>query len=319
MTLPLFNFEEDAPPQAKRLGPLLRSQAEQGVFWGTSSWKYDGWLGSIYSPKRYETRNKFSKKKFDETCLAEYAKTFPVVCGDFAFYQFPSPDYWKRLFEGTPEEFLFAFKVPEDITVPKWPTHARYGTRAGRVNEGFLNAKLFTTLFAERLKPYEGRVAALIFEFGTFAKATFPTAVDFFAMLDPFLASLPKGFRYSVEIRNPEYLGSDYFSLLSSHNTAHVFSAWTRMPELKDQLDMGDAFTADFTVARALLTKHRNYENAVKEFEPYRETQEPNPGARAALKELAVTSIARKKPAFLFVNNRLEGNAPSTIEAVVDG
>jgi hypothetical protein len=34
-----------------------------------------------------------------------------------------------------------------------------------------------------------------------------------------------------------------------------------------------------------------------------------------------VAERARKKrlPAFLFVNNRLEGNAPGTIAAVVDG
>ena len=89
------------------------------------------------------------------------------------------------------------------------------------------------------------------------------------------------------------------------------------MPEMKRQLELGDSFTADFTVARALLTKSRNYEDAVKKFEPYRETQEPNPGAREALKEIAVTSMTRKKPAFLLVNNRLEGNASSTIEAVV--
>src|SRR5262245_30665832 len=129
MSLPLFDPEDDLPPQARRLGSLLRTQAEKGVYWGTSSWKYDGWLGTIYCAERSVTRGKFSKKKFEEECLAEYARSFPVVCGDFAFYQFPSPDYWRRLFEGTPGDFLFAFKVPEDVTVPKWPGHARYGER----------------------------------------------------------------------------------------------------------------------------------------------------------------------------------------------
>lgn len=43
-------------------------------------------------------------------------------------------------------------------------------------------------------------------EFGTFNKSTFPKSNDFFARLDPFLTSLPEGFRYAVEIRNPEYL-----------------------------------------------------------------------------------------------------------------
>ena len=82
-----------------------------------------------------------------------------------------------------------------------------------------------------------------------------------------------------MEIRNSEYLGPDYFSLLQSHNTAHVFSAWTRMPELLDQIDMPGAYTADFTVVRALLKKGRAYEQAVKAFEPYKRIQEPNPGA----------------------------------------
>jgi hypothetical protein len=30
-------------------------------------------------------------KMFDEACLAEYAATFPIVDGDFSFYQFLSP------------------------------------------------------------------------------------------------------------------------------------------------------------------------------------------------------------------------------------
>jgi hypothetical protein len=55
----------------------------------------------------------------------------------------------------------------------------------------------------------------------------------------------------------------------------------------------------------------------VVRFSPYRETQEPDEGTRAALREIIGRSLRRKAPAFLFVNNRLEGNAPSTIEAVV--
>ena len=306
MSLPLFGEEEESPPQAKRLGPKLRALAEQGVYFGTSSWKYDGWLGSIYSPERYHTRGKFSQKKFDDTCLAEYALTFPVVCGDFAFYQFPTPEYWKKLFDGSPASLSFAFKVPEDITVPKWPKHARYGTRGGKENEGFLRADLFKTLFLKRVEPYSKRVSCLIFEFGTFAKSTFPTPAHFFAKLDDFLGSLPRGPRYSVEIRNPEYLGAEYFALLASYNVAHVFSAWTRMPALEDQIQLPEIFTADFTITRALLAKGLNYEDAVNAYEPYRETQAVHQGTRDALRDIGLAAIKRKQPAFLMVNNRLE-------------
>ena len=257
MTLfPAF-ADADPPPQAARLRPKLRALAEQGIYFGTSSWKYEGWLGSIYSQDRYVTRGKLSKKKFEETCLAEYAQTFPTVCGDFAFYQFPTEEYWERLFGQIPAGFLLGLKVPEDITVPVWPKHARYGKRAGLENEHFLHAKTFDRFFAKPLEPYKERLGPLIFEFGTFNKTTFPTPGDFLARLDSFLGSLPGGFRYAVEIRNENYLSPEYFRLLASHNVAHVFNAWTRMPVLDQQARLSDAYTADFTVVRALLARGR--------------------------------------------------------------
>ena len=79
---------------------MLKALAAQGIYFGTSSWKYEGWLGSIYTPERYTTRGKFSRRKFEDECLAEYAETFPAVGGDFSFYQFPAPEYWQRLFDG---------------------------------------------------------------------------------------------------------------------------------------------------------------------------------------------------------------------------
>jgi uncharacterized protein YecE (DUF72 family) len=237
----------------------------------------------------------------------------------FAFYQFPSEEYWAKLFEATPAGFLLGFKVPEDITVATWPKRARYGARAGEANPHFLDAKAFDRFFVRRLEPYKAQVGPLIFEFGTFNKSTFPTPVDFYARIDQFLSALPEGFRCSVEIRNPEYLSPDYFGLLSGRDVAHVFNAWTRMPPLDEQARLDDAYTADFTVVRALLRRGRAYEQAVKAFEPYKLIQEVNEGAREGMRRVAEKAKKRRMPAFLFVNNRLEGNAPGTIEAVVDG
>lgn len=311
--------DESRPPTAARLAPKLRALADQGIHFGTSSWKYEGWLGSIYDPERYKVRGKFSKKRFEENCLAEYAETFPVVGGDFSFYQFPSAAYWSKLFGDSPASLRFALKVPEDITVATWPKHARYGTRAGQPNEGFLDAELFTELFLKPLSLYRTRLAALMFEFGTFNKQTFPTPADFHARLAGFLAEVPAGFPCAVEIRNADYFNADHVAILKAHDTAHVFNAWTRMPTLPDQLDLaGAAETADFTICRALLQRGRAYDDAVQKFEPYREVQEEYPPAREGLKRLAEHARRRRRPAFLLVNNRLEGNAPGTIEAVAD-
>jgi hypothetical protein len=63
---------DELPPQAARLAPKLRALADQGVFFGTSSWKYEGWVGSIYSQDWYITRGKFSKAKFKADCLPQF-------------------------------------------------------------------------------------------------------------------------------------------------------------------------------------------------------------------------------------------------------
>jgi hypothetical protein len=46
--------------------------------------------------------------------------------------------------------------------------------------------------------------------------------------------------------------------------------------------------------------------------------KEASQSARDGMTTVAERSRLRKKPAFLFVNNRLEGHAPTTIERVAD-
>src|SRR5258706_144194 len=59
--------------------------AGQGVFIGTSSWKYEGWLGQLYSSARYEYRGQVAKTRFERDCLNEYAEGFKTVCVDSAY------------------------------------------------------------------------------------------------------------------------------------------------------------------------------------------------------------------------------------------
>ncbi len=144
------------------------------------------------------------------------------------------------------------------------------------------------------------------------------TTAQFLERLDPFLTALPKEFRYAVEIRNPEFLERDYFACLRAHGVAHVYNAWSKMPELRQQMAIPDSVTADFQVCRALLRRGRVYEEAVEKFAPYREVQDPNPEARESMRLLIGRARENKEFLFLFVNNRLEGNAPMTILSVVD-
>ena len=316
-SLPLF----DERPSFDRegLAGTLRELATDGIFVGTSSWKYEGWLGQVYSEERYLVRGKFSKKRFEEQCLSEYAETFPVVCGDFSFYQFPTPEFWRKLFTTVPPHLRFALKVPEEVTRKTYPDQPRYGPRAGQPNETYLNYHVFDAGFLEPLGPWRDRLAVLILEFGTFSRKHYADAEAFYADLDRFLLQLPKTWRFAVEIRNEQYLQSGYFDLLRRHGVAHVFNAWTRMPPLSRQVEIAEAYTADFTVVRALLRVGRPYETAVKMFTPYDRIQDPSLSTRAAMSSIIQRARRKREPAYLFINNRLEGNAPLTIDAVARG
>jgi uncharacterized protein YecE (DUF72 family) len=150
------------------------------------------------------------------------------------------------------------------------------------------------------------------------SKKSYPDAGVFLADLDRFLHRLPRDWRYSIEIRNEEYLAQPYFDLLRSHGVAHVFNAWTRMPPLHRQIEVAEAYTADFTVVRGLLRTGRKYEEAVQMFAPYERIQDENPKARQAMRSVIQRARKRREPAYLFINNRLEGNAPVTIQAVLE-
>jgi uncharacterized protein YecE (DUF72 family) len=311
-------FEDPGAFDRDGLAARLRALASRNIYVGGSSWKYEGWLGQIYRRERYLSRGKFSRKLFESECLQEYAETFPTVCGDFAFYQFPTPEFWQRLFRQTPAGFQFAFKVPEQITCKIFPIHPRYGPQAGKENESFLDARMFHEMFARPLLPYRDKTALMIFEFGAFNRRGFAELGEFLDRLDPFLAALPPEFRYAVEIRNPEFLEKDYFSCLRSHGAAHVYNAWSKMPELQSQIAIPDSATTDFLVCRALLRRGRVYEDAVATFAPYTEVQDPNPEARDSMRALIRRAREEKQMLFLYVNNRLEGNAPATILSVVE-
>ena len=267
---------------------------------------------------RYVSRGRFSRKRFEAECLAEYAETFPVVCGDFSFYQLPTAEFWRKLFDGVPSGLQFAFKVPEEITVCSFPIHHRYGARAGVLNPNFLNAGLLKSEFLDLLEPDRERVSVIIFEFGVNRKSTFSGVGEFLNALAPFLRTLPGAFRYAVEIRNADYLEPDYFELLREGTSRTCLTRGRECRPSPGRWTFADVFTADFTVARALLKMGRKYEHAVNLFSPYRAIQEPNQEVREALRDLLIRANRRAEPAYLFVNNRLEGNAPGTIEAVVD-
>ncbi|MFZ0826718.1 MAG: DUF72 domain-containing protein [Verrucomicrobiia bacterium] len=301
---------------------VIAELASQGVFIGTSSWKYEGWFGQLYTPARYEYRGKVAKTRFERGCLGEYAEVFKTVCVDAAYYTFPSQKYLEGLTSQVPADFQFAFKVTDEITVKKFPNLARFGQRAGQLNEHFLNAQLFADAFLRPCEPFRGQVGLLMFEFSRFYPSDYEHGREFVADLERFLGQLPQGWPYAVEMRNKHWLEPDYFGCLARHNVAHVFNSWNAMPPIDEQLAIeGSRTNPNLCAARFLLKPGRNYEEAVKTFQPYDRVKESYPEARAAGQGLISEGkrAGNKAKTFIYVNNRLEGNALETIAAMLEG
>jgi uncharacterized protein YecE (DUF72 family) len=295
--------------------------ASQGVFVGTSSWKYPGWFGMLYDRARYEYRGRFAQSRFNRQCIEEYSQVFKTVCVDAAYYTFPTEKYLQGLAGQVPDGFLFAFKVTDAITIKRFPKLDRFGELAGKPNENFLNADLFVKSFLQPGEGVRNKIGLLMFEFSRFWPADYLHGRDFVADLDGFLGRIPKGWPYAVEIRNRAWLRPQYFECLERHGVTHVFNSWEAMPSVSEQMAMSGSHTnPQLVAARFLLKPGRRYEEAVKEFEPYDAVKEVNTEARASGRHLITEGKAAgpTRRSFVFVNNRLEGNALTTIAAMVE-
>jgi uncharacterized protein YecE (DUF72 family) len=259
-----------------------------------------------------------TRKVFDQECLAEYSTIFPTVCADFALYDFPRSESMQRMADQTPESFRVALKVTDRITIRRYPNLQRFGAMAGTENPDFLNADLFCDAFLRPLETLGPRRGAIIFEFSTFYPSSGITPDVFVRMLDLFLKQLPREVSFAVEVRNEDFLSSEYLAMLASHGVSHVLNNWTHMPPVVQQLKISGTLTTNFSVIRALLKPGRTYEQAVQTFQPYDRIREENPELRQGVVETIRRCMAEGRSLYAYINNRAEGNSPKTIEGILD-
>jgi len=64
----------------------------------------------------------------------------------------------------------------------------------------------------------------LMFEFSRFYSTDYQHGRDFVGDLDKFLAALPTGWPYGLELRNKDWLQPEYFACLARHGVSHALS-----------------------------------------------------------------------------------------------
>jgi uncharacterized protein YecE (DUF72 family) len=195
----------------------------RNVYVGTSGWTYPDWLGSFYPAD--------SKP---QDMIQYYARYFRAVEIDSTYYTIPARSVVAGWKENTPPGFVFAAQVPGVITHQKVMKDCQHELTT------FLNS---LELLGDRLGP-------LLLQFPYFNRNTFASRAQFDKLLQPFLKTLPREFKFALEIRNKNWISWDFLELLRDHSVAFVVVAQAWMPSIDVLARALDLLCGDFFYAR---------------------------------------------------------------------
>lgn len=210
---------------------------------GTCSWKYDSWRGLVYS------------EKGPVNYLKEYSKRYKTVEVDQWFWSLfnsdtpvlPRPSIVEEYAASVPENFTFAIKVPNSVTLTH---HYKKGKNAELIpNPHFLSVEIMER-FLTTLEPITNRIGALIFQFEYLNTMKMAGLDIFISKFSELIQQLPKGYRYCLEPRNPNYLKTAYFTFLAEQNLSHVFLQGYYMPPIFDLYEKHKEQLGNFSVIR---------------------------------------------------------------------
>ena len=89
-------------------------------------------------------------------------------------------------------------------------------------------------------------------------------------------------------------------------------------PLLTQHRLLNERFTAPFVVMRLLTPLGLPYADAVERYAPYNRIVTPQPQMRREAASLIHSASSQGVTPYVLVNNRSEGNAPLTIQAIVE-
>jgi len=289
----------------------LRERLPPKVRFGTSSWTFPGWAGLVYA-KRYGNQKAFLRES-----LAEYAAhpLMRTVGIDRGYYRPLSEEDLAAYARQLPDGFRAAMKVWQQVTMPGYPKHPRYGQNAGKRNPDFLNAALFAeSVHAPALAAFARYMGPWIVEI---APSPFPIDPAWFCQrLGAFLRKAPRDFPFAVEIRDRKLLTEDYARTLREHDASHVFNYWSRMPGIAKQMQVDGLLAGSPVVARLLLPPGKRYADLKEAYAPFDRLVAPQPEMRQEVAALARAALDRNAECYILVNNKAEGSTPLTVQAL---
>jgi uncharacterized protein YecE (DUF72 family) len=275
---------------------------------GTCSWKFDSWQGLIYSEQ--------AKANY----LQEYAQYFNTVEIDQWFWSLfgeekvslPKAEVVREYAGSVPEDFTFSVKVPNSITLTHF--YRKHKHDPLQENPHFLSVELFTQ-FLETLQPMRRQLGPLMFQFEYLNKQKMPSRKVFLQRFEAFIAQCPEDYVYAIEIRNPNYLHTDYFTFLQDHHLHHVFLQGYYMPPMVSVYHSFSRYLNDLVVIRLHGPNREEIEKVTGK--QWNRIATPRDDELKAVADMVRELRDRNVTVYLNVNNHYEGSAPLTIQRLL--
>jgi len=158
---------------------------------GCSGWDYQEWIGPVY-------------RNASESKLRAYSRIFDTAEINSTFYRAPSPGMvigWARY---TPDEFVFAAKVPQTVTHDRLLDLAKGADKDLRA-------------YCELMRPLldAGKLGPLLLQLPPRLRFQEPA-------IHRFLDVLPRDFTFALEPRNKTWMTMEAFDLLRATGVAYT-------------------------------------------------------------------------------------------------
>jgi uncharacterized protein YecE (DUF72 family) len=260
---------------------------------GTSSWSSPDWCGPFYPEGAPAS-----------SFLAHYAEHFDTVECDATFYARPAAavvDGWR---DRTPPGFLFAAKLPQEITHEK----------------GLVDCAAEVAAFVAVMERLGDKLGPILAQFAYVAKAKdaeeYATGASFRRRLAAFLDLWPAERPLAVEVRNASWIAPPLIDLLRERDVTLAMSAYYTMPPPERIFAGPDPLTTDGVYAR-FIGGHKQMDALVARLK--------KDGTRAS--EWSATAVDRsaemkrwatrlksaaKGPVLAYFNNHYAGFAPDS-------
>ena len=256
---------------SRRGGPATERDKAHAIRIGAQGWNYDAWVGPFYPG---------GTRAVDY--LTTYARAFDTVEVDSTFYAVPAPKTVRGWAARTPPGFLFALKLPQEIT------HERRMRDAGDVLMHFADA-------ARELGP---KLGPILVQCGPdFGPAELPALASFLPLLPPDL-------QFAIEFRQRGWINEGVRALLKEHGVSLALSDGKWIPR-NVLLRLAEQPTADFAYVRfmgpdrSIVDYSRIQVDRSKEIATW----------AASLRDL----MQRVKTVLVYINNHFAGHSPASI------